>query len=381
MKKILVFYAMYGGGHLSAAKAIKEYIEKNYDDVEIQMVDCIKYVNKTIDKLTTGAYKQFTKRAPWLWKKIYYNSQKGALSKISNGINKMMTKKLSKLFNEFKPDIVISAHPFSSQMTTILKKNGITNCTLATVMTDFVPHEQWLINEEYADYIFVSNEKMKNKIVNEMNIDKDKIYVTGIPVSERFSETFNKEKIYNELNLYKNMQTVLFFGGGQYGLGKEKTVAILKILAQKENLQIIAIAGKNPKMQKAFKEIVKEYNKQNFIKVLSFTDKIPELMHISDLVITKPGGLTVSESLVSSLPILLINPIPGQEEENAEFLENSGCAKWIKKDSNAEDIINSVLDSGSKLNKMKENSIKLAKKDSTSEICRICLGGKENNND
>ena len=381
MKKVLVFYAMYGGGHLSAARSITQYIEKNYSDVEVQMVDCMKYVNKPIEKITTALYKGFAKRAPWAWKKVYYNSQKGLLGKISNGINKMMAKKLAKLFNEFKPDIVISAHPFSSQMTTILKKKGITNCILATVMTDFVPHEQWLVNKEYNDYIFVSNEKMKNKIVDTLGVNKDKIFVTGIPVSERFIENFNNEKIYNDLDLHDNMQTVLFFGGGQYGLGKNKTVAILKILAQKENLQIIAVAGKNEKMQNAFKNVVDEYNRQDTIKILSFTDKVPELMHISDLVITKPGGLTVSESLISELPILLVNPIPGQEEENEEFLEDSGCAIWIRKDSNPEEIINSVLNDENKLKLMKENSIKLARKSSTADICRICLIGKENSND
>ena len=381
MKKVLIFYAMYGGGHLSAAKSINQYIQKNYPNVEVKMVDCIKYVNKAIDSITTGIYREFAKKAPWAWKKVYYNSQKGLLGKISNGTNKLMAKKLSKLFNEFKPDIVISAHPFSSQMTTILKKKGITNCILATVMTDFAPHEQWLVNKEYNDFIFVSNEDMKNRIVNQMHVDKNKVYVTGIPVSDRFSEQFDKEKIYKDLNFSSNVKTVLFFGGGQYGLGKEKTVSILEILAKKQNIQVIAVSGKNNKMKSAFEEIVNKYNKENSIKIFSYTDKVPELMSISNLVITKPGGLTVSESLISSLPILVINPIPGQEEENAEFLEKFGCAIWIRKNSNPEEIINSVLDNNDKLNEMKENSIKLARKNSPADICRLCIDGKENNNE
>ena len=90
---------MYGGGHLSAAKSIKEYIEDNYDDAQVEMVDCINYINKAIDKVTTGMYRQFTKKAPWAWKKVYYNSQKGFLGKTSNGINKLMARKLSRLFN------------------------------------------------------------------------------------------------------------------------------------------------------------------------------------------------------------------------------------------------------------------------------------------
>lgn len=130
-----------------------------------------------------------------------------------------------------------------------------------------------------------------------------------------------------------------------------------------------------------FEDIVLENNKQDSIKVLPFTNKVPELMSISDLVITKPGGLTTSESLASFLPMIVINPIPGQEEQNAKFLENNGAAIWIKKDSNPEDIINYILSDENKLNNMKKNSIKLAKMNSTKDICKICLEGKENNND
>ncbi len=173
-----------------------------------------------------------------------------------------------------------------------------------------------------------------------------------------------------------------FSGGGEYGLGKNKTIDILNVLAKTNyDIQIIAIAGKNEKMKEAFENIVKENNKQETIKILPFTDKIPELMSISDLVITKPGGLTTSESLASGLPIIVINPIPGQEQENAEFLERAGVAVWIKKDSSPDTIINSILGDENKLNNMKENSMALAKLHSTEDICRICLNGKENNND
>ena len=105
-----------------------------------------------------------------------------------------------------------------------------------------------------------------------------------------------------------------FFGGGEYGIGKNKTINILNILAKSScNIQVVAIAGRNKKLKEAFENIVLENNKQNSIKVLPFTNKVPELMSISDLVITKPGGLTTSESLASSLPMIVINPIPGQE--------------------------------------------------------------------
>lgn len=382
MKKILIFYAAYGGGHLSAAKSIKQYIDENYKDVETEMIDCVKYVNKAFDKVTTTAYKEMAKKAPWAWEKVYYKSQCGVLAKVSTTSNKIMAVKMSKLFRELKPDIVISTHPFGSQMTSYLKKKGKTNCMLATVMTDFAPHDQWLIGDEYVDHFFVSNSEMKNLIVKNNNINGNKIHVTGIPISKRFLEKYDKINICKDFDLSTDKKTILFFGGGEYGLGKDRTIAILNVLAKTNyDIQVVAIAGKNKKMKEAFENIVKENNKQETIKVLPFTDKVPELMSISDLVITKPGGLTTSESLASGLPIIVINPIPGQEEENAEFLERSGAAVWLKKDSNPNIVIHSILGDENKLNNMKENSIKLAKTHSTEDICKICLNGKENKND
>ena len=382
MKKVLIFYAAYGGGHLSAAKSIKSYIDENYSDAETLMIDCVKYVDKFFEKITTSAYKEMAKKAPWAWKKVYDNSQEGLLGKVSNDTNKLMAKKILKLFNEFKPDIVISTHPFSSQMTTILKKKGDIDCKLATILTDYAPHDQWVVNSDFVDYFFVSCDSMKNTLIEKNKIDTNKIFVTGIPISKRFLEKYDKEKIYNDFELSSKKKTVLFFGGGEFGLGKARTVAILDILAKsKKDIQVIAISGRNQKMENSFNKVVINNNKQDSFKVFSYTDKVPELMAIADLVITKPGGLTTSESLASGLPIIAINPIPGQEEENAKFLENSGAAIWIRKKTDPARIINLVLNDDNKLNDMKKNSIKLAKKYSTQNICKICLEGNDNKND
>lgn len=373
MKKILIFYASYGGGHLSAAKSIKAYIDENYKDYETKMIDCVEYISKALDKVTTGVYKEFAKKAPWAWGKVYYKSQEGFIAKVSSTSNKIMAVKIAKLFREYNPDIVISTHPFGSQMTAYLKKKNKTNCTLVTILTDFKSHDQWLVGSEHTDFFFVSNDLMKQSLINS-GIDENKVFSTGIPISKRFSENFNKEEIFKEFNLDSDKKTILFFAGGALGLGKQKTLGILNSLASSSyDIQIIAIAGKNEKMKKSFEDIVSKYHKENTIKVLPFTDKVPELMHISNLVITKPGGLTTSESLTCGLPLIVINPIPGQEEENAEFLEKAGAAIWIKKHSNPDDIFKFIFENESILEKMSNNSKNIAKPNSTKDICSICL--------
>lgn len=288
MKKIIIFYGSYGGGHLSAARSIKEYIEGNYADTEILMVDCMEYISKTINKVTTKAYSSMAKNAKWAWGKIYYGSSKGPLFSITNNSQKILALKLNKLLQEFQPDLIISTHPFSSQMCAYLKNKYKISSKIATILTDYSPHVQWLMYPEQVNYFFVAHDKMKSELIKH-GIPENKVFATGIPLSNRFLAHYDKEKILSEFNLSTDKKTILFFAGGEYGFGKDKTLNILKTLIKSfPNFQIIAIAGKNKKMQNNFEELVKENNASNSVKILPFTNKIPELMSVSDLVISKP---------------------------------------------------------------------------------------------
>ncbi len=373
MKKILIFYASYGGGHLSAANSIKQYIDDNFSDFDTKLIDCMLYVNKPINKLTTTAYKEMAKKFPWAWGEVYSHSQKGPMAHISSTANNLMARKLLKLLKEYNPSIVISTHPFGSQMVSYLKRKALIDCKLATIMTDFSPHEQWLVGKEQVDFFFVSHEKMRQLLIDD-NIPESKVFATGIPLSNRFLMHYNKLDIMNSFDLNPDKKVILFFGGGEFGLGREQTIKILKsFISHVNNHQIVAIAGKNEKMKVAFESLVSEMHAGEIVKVLYYKIQVPELMSISDLVVTKPGGLTTTESLASGLPIIAINPIPGQEEENAEFLEKSGVAIWLKKRDDFDSVISNLLSNEQKLHQMKINTKLLAKKNSTRDICNIIL--------
>ena len=373
--KVLIFYASYGGGHLNAAKSIENCIKNNYKNIDVEMIDCMKYVNKTIEKITTAAYREMAKKMPWAWGRIYSDAQKGPLAHITSRSNKIMAIKLLQLLRQKNPDLIISTHPFGSQMCSYLKRKNKITAKIATILTDFAPHDQWLVGHEFTDYFFVAHDKMKDYLISK-NVDKNSIFVTGIPISDRFKKQYNKDEILKEFNLSKEKFTVLFFGGGEFGLGKTRTSQIFEDFVREtkiHNIQIIAISGKNPKMKDSFEEIVTNNKAKENVVILEFTNKVPELMNISNVVVTKPGGLTTSESLASHLPMVVINPIPGQEEENAEFLESKGIAVWIKKNDNSEKIIESLLSNKEQLQKMKENTKILAKPNSTDDICNILL--------
>lgn len=375
--KILIFYASYGGGHLKAAESINECVLNNYKDknIEVELIDCMKYVNKAIEKMTTAAYREMAKKMPWAWGKIYNDSQKGPLAHLSSRSNKIMAIKLLRLLREKQPDLIISTHPFGSQMCSYLKRKKKISAKIATILTDFAPHSQWLVGADYTDYFFVAHDKMKSYLLSQ-NIEENKIFVTGIPLSSKFLCKYNRNDVLKSFELQDNKFNILFFGGGEFGLGKTRTVEIFEAFtkfAKFKDFQMIGIAGKNEKMKLAFENIVRENNCNENVKVLEFTNKVPELMSISDLVVTKPGGMTTTESLASELPMIIINPIPGQEIENAEFLESKNIAIWLRKDDDVNEVLTNLFESPTKLKEMKQNTKLLANINSTKDICDILL--------
>ena len=373
MKKVIIFYASYGGGHLSAAKSIESVINEKYPDIETKIIDCMKYVNKGVEKITTAAYRGMAKKAPWVWGKIYNASQKGVMAHISSRSNVMMAIKLLKLLKAEQPDIVISAHPFSSQMCAYLKRKGKVNFPLATIMTDFAPHDQWLVGHETTDHFFVAHDKMKNYLISK-GIDENKVFDLGIPISTRFTKQYNRAEILKEFNLKENKKTILFFGGWNSGSAQTRTLKIFEVLSTySDDYQLVAISAKNKKLQEGYEKIIADNNLKN-VTVLEYTTKVPELMSIANFVVAKPGGLTTSESLAMQLPMIIINPIAGQEEENAEYLEEKGVGIWMRKDDNIKEKLEALLKDEEKLAKMKENTNLISHRNSSYDIVKIILG-------
>ena len=270
MKRIMITYASYGGGHLSAAKNLKNHIEKNYPDCDIFLFDCMKYINRVIDKVCGSTYSTITTNIPWFWGKIYTNTQEPIFEKIMSLSTKVLSYKLGKLLRELQPDFIISTHFFASHMCSILKQNGKLDAKIATIITDYGedPYNEWYCNHEFIDYIFVAHSKMKNSLI-EKGISSKKLFDTGIPISENFLINYNKDKILSELNFSHDKKTILFFGGGELGLGKTKTVNIFENLIKNfSDLQIITISGKNETLQNKFEKIVNEFNTNNKVRIL-----------------------------------------------------------------------------------------------------------------
>lgn len=370
MKKAMILYARYGGGHISAANSITEYLRNHYPDIEPIAIDYMAYLNKVLDKLATSAYEEVLKKAPGLWGSIYAQSDSGPLARLSADTNKLLAYRLRSLIEEHDPQYIISTHPFSSQMCAFLRQEGkLPGVRLATVMTDFASHDQWLIGSDQIDYFFVAHGQLRQELIDR-GVAPEKVFAVGIPTAEKFLLPYNEAEIRRTYGLDENKFTILFFAGGMLGLCSDQTISIFEDMARYlDDVQIVVVSGKNTFAFESFCEIVHRYHREQDIRVLAFTDRVPDLMHVSDIVITKPGGLTISESICCGLPLILINPLPGQEEQNAKYLEERHMGRWIRKDDTPIGVIFQIIKTPHILADLKQNVEPFRGHCATRKIC------------
>ncbi len=353
-----------GGGHMKAAEALKSHIEERYPGSRTIVVDSLRYINPIVDKLIIGSYINTLKNTPRIYGKLYEIAESDDnLSDVSTTVNRILSYKIRRLIREFVPDLVVCTHPFPLQMAANLKRQSLVRSQLVTILTDFTAHPFWLHNE--VDAYTVAHPGMKFEMIKR-GISEDIIHPVGIPITKGFLKDYDKTEIRKELEL-EDITTVLIMGGSLgFGDIKETFQALLN---SRKELQLIVVAGKNQKIIKQVKKYAS--NTEKPVKIYSYTDKIPELMSASDLIITKPGGLTVSEALVKNLPMILISPIPGQEEKNARFLQNSGVAARIYPKQNVEEVLFQVLDNPLRIRQMNEMAQHLARPNAAEDIGKV----------
>lgn len=316
-KKILITYASYGSGHKTVANYIYEYF-KEHGDYDVKIVDVMDYAS-LIGKINLKLFNMIFKFQFSLPATIGYELSD---NKIVTAPYKIYTKaclnkQLQKDFLEYNPDLLIATHFFGGIMMGSINKKYHTKTKIITIITDYCSNCMWIQNHKYEDYIVVSNEIVKQEVLK-FGVDEKKICPFGIPLSSKFKVTDDKEKIKFKYNIKNNKPIILFFGGGS--MGSSFTYNYLKaILKLKLDINIIFVAGKNVELQNKVNDLVMKENTPN-ITVLGFTNDVSNLLNIATLVITKPGGLSVTEALEMKTPMILIPGNGGQENYNANFV-------------------------------------------------------------
>lgn len=367
MKRILLMYISNNSGHHQAARAIEETLHLISPNIAVRNINCFNYTNPMLEKFINGIYNNLIKNTPEVWDYLYDNP--GIVrrtKKLRRLIHKFNSKKLKKLIDDFKPDAVCCTQAFPCGMVADFKKTYGLNIPLVGVLTDYAPHSYWIYDN--IDAYVVPCEQTKNRFIKN-GIDRNKIHVFGIPINPRFGNTYDKELILKESCLEKDVPIVLIMGGSQ-GLGPIEDL-IFAINTIEENLQVIVVCGTNHKLKKWLEKRKNFFRKK--MAIFGYVKEIDMLMEISDFIVSKPGGLTTAEALSKGLPIVIINPLPGQEAKNAEFLLREKVAVMAKSPLDAAIFIEELLADPARLNRMKEAAQRHARPKAAEKTAKLLL--------
>lgn len=358
--KIIIFTASTGGGHKRAAAAIEAKIKAVSPDTKVKVIDAMKTIGRVYDKTVCDGYHFMATKIPKVYGKFYKITDRRTLMyKAVMQSNTMMSAKLLDTINEYKPDAIIMCHPFVTTMISKLRRQHKIDVKAISLITDYDAHRTYIV--PYVDAYVLAEPDMATKLIDEYGVDKSIIYPLGIPIFDRFTEAFDKKAICEREGLDPNKPTILLMAGS---FGVTSVLSFYKALAERApEMQFIVITGRNIKLFANLEKVIEETGMQDNTKLLYFVKNVEDYMHISDLIVTKPGGLTVTESLACSLPMAIYSAFPGQERDNAEFLLNKGAAIMLRKKTGADDIVNLVKDK-EKLDEMKEKCRELHRPDS-----------------
>ncbi|AGA59216.1 UDP-N-acetylglucosamine:LPS N-acetylglucosamine transferase [Thermobacillus composti KWC4] len=321
-KRVLLLSEGFGSGHTQAAYALAVGIRHLNPDVQTKVLELGKFLNPVLGPLIVSAYRKTVTKQPKLVGHLYRSNYKRSLNRFAQlALHRLFYTQTSQVITQLKPDAIVCTHPVPNAVVARLKRLGL-NVPLFTLITDYDAHGTWA-SPEVNKYL-VSTPIVKRKLM-EHGVPDSRIEVTGIPVHPDFWTSCDKDEIRKQFNL-NAMPTVLIMGGG-WGLLNDENGLFEYMAGYRDNVQLIFCAGNNEKAKERLENnpLFRHPN----IKILGFTREINKLMDVSDLLITKPGGMTCTEGLSKGIPMLFYEPIPGQEEENCEYFVRNGFGELL----------------------------------------------------
>ena len=354
-------------GHHCATIAIEKAIKSLSPGSEILNINAFNYTNPISEKIINRLYMGVIKATPKIWDYLYDNPKVVKnLEGIKNKIHKFNSPKLKRMFDNFNPDVVACAQAFPCGMVADYKTTYNSNLPLVAVLTDYIPHAYWVYDE--VDNYIVPSEEITGRLM-EKGVPFSKIKNFGIPFDHKFNVPVDKKEIISRLGLNPHQHTVLVMGGGQ-GLGPIKTI-IRSMGKAKADFQQIIVCGTNKKLFRSMKRKFKKLHKKTLL--FGYANNVNELMAVSDLVVTKPGGITTAEALSKKLPMLVVKPIPGQEANNTVYLTGKGAAVKVDKPKEVNLAIDDLLLNPEKLRNLRESASRISRPHASLDIARLLL--------
>lgn len=364
--KVLFLSVPTGQGHHQTAKAVLEYF-KNNEDVECRFLDVVDDVSPMLADSLQQGYLLSTKMTPRIYGRIYdmadqRNQEKN--SNIGKLIQSILHKKLLAYLRQYDPDIIVATHVIAAIAVTYLRSKYPIRAKAIAIVTDYTFHPYW--EDADVDYYVTPSELLTFQALKK-RIPEDRIKPFGIPIQPHFTQKISQKEAREKLGL-RDQYTILLMMGSM-GFGSNVLSTIRSLDRMNDNFQLITVCGNNKKLKARIDAMIKHKTILNF----GYTNEVSTLMDAADCIITKPGGLSTSEAMAKELPMILLDPIPGQEDRNKEFMLNNGIALSISPYFPVTEAIYQLMHYDYKAKSMKENMKNIAKPDAAAVLGEFML--------
>ncbi|MBR7164239.1 MAG: glycosyltransferase [Clostridia bacterium] len=364
--KVLFLSVPTGQGHHQTAKAVVEYFKSN-EEVECRFLDVMDNVSPILADSLQQGYLLSTKMTPHIYGRFYDLADQRNYTKNSNVgklIKSVLHKKLLAYIRQYDPDVIVATHVIAAiAITHLCRKYPVRAKTIA-IVTDYTIHPFW--EDADVDYYITASELLTFQAIKK-GIPENKIKPFGIPIQPHFSYKISQKEARSKLGLEDRFTILLMMGSMGYGHNILSTIRNLDRMS--EDFQLITVCGNNKKLKARIDAMIKRKNIINY----GYTNEVSMLMDAADCIITKPGGLSTSEAMAKELPIIMLDPIPGQEDRNKEFMLNNGIALCVSPTFPITEAIYQLLHCDYKAKAMKQNIKNIAKPNAAASLGEFML--------
>ena len=352
--KVLFLSASVGEGHTAAALAVRDAVAERWQDARCEVVDSYRYASQVFHRVASNGYIGMVKLLPQLYKYVYAQAERATkVSAFKTWLHQYTAVNLRQFVAELAPDVVVCTHAFPCGVMAAYKREFTDAPPVVGIVTDFVVHPFWV--HRTIDAYAVATPAMRHTLIGK-GIPAERVHATGIPIDTRFAQVLEKSAARRLIGISGDTITVLLMGGG-VGIGPLEN-ALVTIDRINHDVQTVVVVGKNPSLERRLNEIARTLRHR--VMVVGFVPNVYDYMAAADLLVSKPGGLTSSEALAAGLPILMLRPLPGQEERNTRYLQDSGVGIRIESSRELAPAIEWLLKDGNALAEMRHNACALA---------------------
>ena len=368
-RPILVLTASTGAGHNMAAHAVAAALAARAPAERIEVHDVLASAGGFFRTVYGGGYRALVRYFPtgmgWLYDATDRPNCR-ASDFLRRAVQRICTPPLARFIISKNPKLVINTHYLPAEIVADLRTRGKLDCPQVTVTTDFETHRIWIHSP--AERYYAATERSRTQLAA-WGVTPDRILVTGIPVRPGFAQLPDRGAIRARLGLDRDRPVILLLAG-VVGYGSPERI-LQELANTRTNAQIVAITGHNEALRRRMLACTRGVSTS--VTIVGFTDRVHEWMSAADLMVSKAGGLTSSEALACGLPIVIVNPIPGQETHNSDYLIQHGAAIRVDSPALVGDHVSRLLGDPARLRKMRESARQIARPDAADHIAADVL--------